>query len=249
MRISATLAATFLTAGAAFAAPINPNFYFTAYDSGNNGLTTNAVAPYPVAVPYDFTANYHAGAILLRGAQTAGTSDRKSFAFIDFHLSGVTSMSSAILNFSNQYEFYLNDGATLPPATPEILMKSVNRSNSNTLSNLDAAAYGTGSAVQVFDALAPITSTYSLDVTTLLNAALDDRSGGEIISLILSNNEDFSSLPNSYQGGYGNIAFTGFTLDFVEGPAPAATPAVPLPAGLPLLLAGLSAFFMINRRT
>lgn len=235
-----------LLAGTAHAAPVTPYSVFTAHDHGDNGFGVDATEPHHIAIRYDYVQSNRAAPLLLRGSVAAGTTERRSFAFLDFHLTGIASVSNATLSFENQLDIYVNDGAAFPPATPNVQVKAVARPNNSTMPFLDAAAYGTG-ATQTFTTLSPAGSDYTLDVTTILNSALSTRSGSDLVSLILSIDEPFSSLPNVANGGYGNVIFQGFELDAVAGPAPAITPAVPLPAGLPLMFGGLTAFGLLRR--
>lgn len=244
MKLISAIAGLALSASAALAAPINPTFFFTAYDQGNNGFGVAASEAYPVATPNDFTINFNVGAILLRGSELAGTTDRKSYGFVLFELPGITSVSNATLNFQNRFDFFLN-GPGFPATAPTVGIKSTVESSFGT-SQIAALITNAGAASTSFATSAPSTTTYSLDVTGLINAAMAERgTTNQDIVLIFENLEDFASLPNQGNGGYGNIDFTGFSLDAVEGPAPA----VPLPAGLPLLLAGLGALTVLKRKS
>lgn len=237
MKFLTTASAFILSASAALAAPLTPDFFFTAFDQGNNGYGVNATAAYPIAQESDFTINFTVAAYLLRGSEVPGTADRKSYGFLLFDLPGVTSVSNASLTFQNALNFTLNTSG-FPAATPTIGIKS-NVESSFATANIGALASSSGLASTSFETMSPAGSSYTLDMTALINAALTERAGtGQQVVLIFENLETFADLPSDVNnGGYGNTNFSGFSLNAVEGPAP-----IPLPAGLPLLLAGVAAF-------
>lgn len=244
MRLFLTAAILAFAASASWATTFNPQSFFTAYDQGNNGFGIADPTP-GVVQQSDFILNNTFNPVLLRASQQAGTANRKSTAFLYFDLGAVDSVSSATLDFENFGNFILNTTG-FPAATPDIKVRSAAIQNTTNTPVLGSAIASAGAAALTFTAQSPHASQYALDVTGLFNAALAERDTGEIIALMFDIDVPFANLPNDVRNaGFGNVQFTGFELDAIQGAAPSA---VPVPAGLPLLLVGLGGFAIVRRK-
>ncbi len=234
-------------AGQATAATLAPSFFMTAYDQGNNGYGVAATGyPYPIATPNDFTLNFLAAPVLLRGSVGAQTPERRGAAFFAFNSLSGSSVSSATLTFYNGSDFTINTGSGgVNPATPNIKVTALTMSPT-LVGDLPTAFSSSGIASTVFTSLQPINSRYDLDLTSLVNSALPSVDASNHFVLRFDIDEPFSGLPNGpNNAGYGNVSFKTMSLDFATGPAPTA---VPIPASGLLLMGSLGLLGALRRR-
>ena len=171
--------------------------------------------------------------------------DREFVGFITFDLTGIASLSSAVLNV------VLNDTVTFNPAQTRLGIFGQTDGIGNGIVGTDAELNGARTLLDTVVLPADLygdgfaAQAYSIDLTAYFNSIIPLASGSRAaIRFDVLNTLAEIPVGNGNAGFGASVSFVSF--DAVEGPPPA-TP-VPLPAGLWLMLAAIGGLAGLRRR-
>lgn len=164
------------------------------------------------------------------------TGSRRATGFISFDLSGISSLSSAVLSLTANG----NIGNASFPATITYAIQtdSVGPGTYYTLAAFEDLLAGSHSDLGSFAVPKNGDGSVSvqLDLASAFNAVLASVTSANRVAIRFDVAQPFSLLEDTKLAGAG-ASISGFSLDFTEGPAPST---VPLPASAALLLSGMA---------